>query len=159
FVGTHSEADFTPIIGDLVQVWALGRMSASALKTRAWAHALTYREIPQTNFGAHALEEPWYRNALGLKRRGYFYLVDTERWQRVVVRLSGPPGLGRRPMPIFPPVEPRLGSAQAGGTGAAIAAAHKAWPPVPADRNTMTAVPAGTPPVTASAAGQSEEPS
>jgi hypothetical protein len=86
-VGTHAAEDFTPIIGDLVHTWALGRMVASAIKTRAWAHILTWRLIPPEAFGAHALE------------RGYFWLVNLERVQKVGVPTYTKPKLYVKPTP------------------------------------------------------------
>lgn len=88
-IGTHSEADFTPIIGDLFQSWCLGKMTAAAIKTRAWAHQLTWREIPAQNFGSHALERMDHRlvrlwNFVRRKRSGHFYVVDGAE-QRVQV--------------------------------------------------------------------------
>lgn len=91
-VGTHSQADFTDIIGDLVHIWALGRMTASAVKTRQWASDLTWGTVPPENFGAHALEQRTYLDdATKRPREGYFYVVDLERVQQAAVPLYSPP--------------------------------------------------------------------
>lgn len=90
--GTHSEADFTEIIGDLIHIWCLGRMVASATKTRSKAHDMTWETIPAMNFGAHALNQRTIvHDLLKRPRSGYFYLVDLERVQQIAVPTWTPP--------------------------------------------------------------------
>lgn len=91
-VGTHAEEDFTTIMGDLIHIWALGRMTASATKTRQWASELTWGTVPPENFGAHALEQRTYiDDATHRPRKGYFWVVDMERVQQASVPLYSAP--------------------------------------------------------------------
>jgi hypothetical protein len=91
--GTHSDEDFTEIIGDLIHIWCLGRMVASATKTRKEAHEMTWQQIPAMNFGAHALgkQRTVIHDLLKRPREGYFYVVDLERVQQVAVPSYSPP--------------------------------------------------------------------
>ena len=64
--GTHAADDLKGAMSDLIQLHAFGRMTSTAIKTRAHGQAATYNVVPMSNFGRHNL------------RKGEFVVVDHE---------------------------------------------------------------------------------